>query len=832
MSSRTTAPGTGPTGRGAVVPPPESVPVLERPLGRLVGGRTAAQLARYGLDTGADLMRHLPRRYDTWGELTDLRTLVDGEQVTLQAEVTRCSSRRTRSGRPPAVLEATVTDGVGEMDVVLFGTVRLMSTYATRLAPGTTVLLSGKVGRHHGRRQLASPRFQVLDDLDQAGREALLARPVPIYPATDALPSWRVATAVRTVLDQLGPDDVPEPLPPDLRAREQLVDALTAYQWVHAPATTAQWKAARRRLRHEEALVLLTALAAARAEHAATTSAVAWPVPAPTGSLRADLDAALPYALTGAQQRVGAEIAQDLASTVPMQRLLQGDVGSGKTLVALRAMLQVVGAGGQAALLAPTEVLAAQHRDSLEQLLGPCGQAGRLGGADAAAPPAPGVVAPGSTPAPPARDVVRATRVHLLTGSTPAPRRREILAALAGGEPSVVVGTHALLAETVQLPFLGLVVVDEQHRFGVAQRDALRERGAVADPVTGVPRTPHLLVMTATPIPRTIAMTVFGDLAVSVLDELPAGRGRVQTFLVPWDRPAWVAGLWRRAAQEVAAGGRVYVVCPRIDATDTAGEEDGAGTTAGAGEAAGPGRGERGQGRASPGRPTGPGGAGRGQGRGGAPPPPGEAPGRPLASVAEWARLLAAEPALAGVGVTSLTGRMSPADKEAAMRAFASGRCPLMVSTTVVEVGVDVPEATMMVVLDADRFGLSQLHQLRGRVGRGSRPSVCMAVTGAEVDSTAFHRLKAFAGTTDGFALAEADLELRSEGNVLGAAQSGRRSDLDLLRVTRDADLIERVRSQAEAIVAADPGLEDHPALAAAITQRLDEENQAYLERS
>ena len=828
MSSRTTAPGTGPTGRGAVVPPPESVPVLERPLGRLVGGRTAAQLARYGLDTGADLMRHLPRRYDTWGELTDLRTLVDGEQVTLQAEVTRCSSRRTRSGRPPAVLEATVTDGVGEMDVVLFGTVRLMSTYATRLAPGTTVLLSGKVGRHHGRRQLASPRFQVLDDLDQAGREALLARPVPIYPATDALPSWRVATAVRTVLDQLGPDDVPEPLPPDLRAREQLVDALTAYQWVHAPATAAQWKAARRRLRHEEALVLLTALAAARAEHAATTSAVAWPVPAPTGSLRADLDAALPYALTGAQQRVGAEIAQDLASTVPMQRLLQGDVGSGKTLVALRAMLQVVGAGGQAALLAPTEVLAAQHRDSLEQLLGPCGQAGRLGGADAAGPPAPGVVAPGSTPAPPARDVVRATRVHLLTGSTPAPRRREILAALAGGEPAVVVGTHALLAETVQLPFLGLVVVDEQHRFGVAQRDALRERGAVADPVTGVPRTPHLLVMTATPIPRTIAMTVFGDLAVSVLDELPAGRGRVQTFLVPWDRPAWVAGLWRRAAQEVAAGGRVYVVCPRIDATDTAGEEDGAGT-ADAGEATGPGRGERGH--AGPGRAS-PGGAGRGQGRGGASPPPGEAPGRPLASVAEWARLLAAEPALAGVGVTSLTGRMSPADKEAAMRAFASGRCPLMVSTTVVEVGVDVPEATMMVVLDADRFGLSQLHQLRGRVGRGSRPSVCMAVTGAEVDSTAFHRLKAFAGTTDGFALAEADLELRSEGNVLGAAQSGRRSDLDLLRVTRDADLIERVRSQAEAIVAADPGLEDHPALAAAITQRLDEENQAYLERS
>ena len=810
MSSRTTAPGTGPTGRGAVVPPPESVPVLERPLGRLVGGRTAAQLARYGLDTGADLMRHLPRRYDTWGELTDLRTLVDGEQVTLQAEVTRCSSRRTRSGRPPAVLEATVTDGVGEMDVVLFGTVRLMSTYATRLAPGTTVLLSGKVGRHHGRRQLASPRFQVLDDLDQAGREALLARPVPIYPATDALPSWRVATAVRTVLDQLGPDDVPEPLPPDLRAREQLVDALTAYQWVHAPATTAQWKAARRRLRHEEALVLLTALAAARAEHAATTSAVAWPVPAPTGSLRADLDAALPYALTGAQQRVGAEIAQDLASTVPMQRLLQGDVGSGKTLVALRAMLQVVGAGGQAALLAPTEVLAAQHRDSLEQLLGPCGQAGRLGGVDAAAPPAPGVVAPGSTPAPPARDVVRATRVHLLTGSTPAPRRREILAALAGGEPAVVVGTHALLAETVQLPFLGLVVVDEQHRFGVAQRDALRERGAVADPVTGVPRTPHLLVMTATPIPRTIAMTVFGDLAVSVLDELPAGRGRVQTFLVPWDRPAWVAGLWRRAAQEVAAGGRVYVVCPRIDVAD----ESGAGPAADA-AAPGPAADEDVVGSDDD----------LLDGLDGA-------PARPPAAVAEWAERLRAEPALEGVRIGTLTGRMGQADKDAAMEDFASGRAPVLVATTVVEVGVDVPEASLMVILDADRFGLSQLHQLRGRVGRGGRESVCIAVTGAEVGSPAYHRLRAFARIGDGFALAEADLALRSEGNVLGAAQSGRASDLDLLRVTRDGDVIAQARVEAEAVIAVDPELKDHRALAAAIADRLDEESEAFLDRA
>ena len=769
--------------RSTRAPRPGSVGLLGRPVTRFVGKRTAAQLAKQGVETGGDLLRLLPRRYDTWGDLTDMRTLVKGEQATIQAQIVRASSRRTRSGRAPALMEATVTDGVSTMDVVQFGAAGQMRARATQLAPGTTVLMSGKVGLHRGRRQLSNPRLYVLDELDEAEREALLARPMPIYSGTEALPSWSVGKAVRTVLDQLEPGDVPDPLPEDLRRQAGLIDAYTAYRWVHRPDDAHQWKAARTRLRHEEALVLQVALAQRRAHHEATRTAVAWPEPEATGSLRADLDAALPYDLTAGQVRVGQEITTDLARTVPMQRLLQGDVGSGKTLVALRAMLQVVGGGGQAALLAPTEVLAAQHHSSLEAVLGPLGRLGMLGGAE------------------------RATRVHLLTGSTPAAQRRRVLADLAAGEPAIVVGTHALLSETVQIPFLGLVVVDEQHRFGVAQRDALRERGGVTDPVTGQRHTPHLLVMTATPIPRTVAMTVFGDLVTSVLDELPVGRSPVTTHLVPWSRTSWVEGIWRRAAKEVAAGGRVYVVCPRIEGGDDE-PQQGDAPASDAGTDA-----ERASGLLELDEPA-------------------PRPDRPLASVEEWRQRLEAEPALERIGVGVLTGRMSSEDKASAMMGFASGATPVLVSTTVIEVGVDVPEASMMVILDADRFGLSQLHQLRGRVGRGDRESVCVAVTGVEVGTTAFHRLKAFASTTDGFALAEADLDLRSEGDVLGASQSGRTSGLDLLRVTRDAQLIATARRQAERIVDDDPQLREHRALAAAIVERLDEEAQAFLERA
>ncbi len=630
-------------------------------------------------------------------------------------------------------------------------------------------MFGGVVGEYRGTRQLTHPDYLMVGDggdvADDEQALYLASLPIPMYPATASMPTWKLQRCVRTVLDTLTEEDVPDPVPAEVRTRAGLPTRFAALRLVHTPQTTQEAYKGRHRLRFEEAFVLQAAIAQRRARTAAEDATAR---PGRPGGLLEKFDAALPFTLTSGQVAVGDELAHDLAQPRPMQRLLQGEVGSGKTVVALRAMLQVIDAGGQAALLAPTEVLAAQHARTLRSLLGPLAEGGLLGGAD------------------------DGTQVALLTGSLPAAARKKALLQAASGEAGIVVGTHALLSENVQFADLGLVVVDEQHRFGVEQRDALRAKGKVS---------PHLLVMTATPIPRTVAMTVFGDLEVSSLTQIPAGRSGITTVVVPAGNPRWMERTWERVREEVDAGHRAYVVCPRIHPDDEV-----------SGKAAAADFDEVPDFLALPGAET---------------------PDRaPLRAVLEVAEQLRATPALAGLTVDVLHGQMPPADKDAAMARFAAGTSQVLVSTTVVEVGVDVPEATVMVVFDADRFGLSQLHQLRGRVGRGSAPGLCLLVSTAEPGSDAAARVEALAETTDGFRLAQLDLELRSEGDVLGAAQSGRTSGLRLLRVVKDADLIEEARREAAAVIAADVDLGGHPALAAAIAAQLDPDQEQFLDRA
>ena len=542
-----------------------------------------------------------------------------------------------------------------------------------------------------------------------------------------------------------------------------LAEAIRA---AHLPLEDEDWKRARQRLKWDEAFVIQTALAQRRRIAAALP---AMPRPAGPGGLAAAFDATLPFMLTEGQQAAGLTISTDLSCAHPMHRLLQGEVGSGKTVIAVRAMLQVVDAGGQAALLAPTEVLAQQHYRSVSDLLGPLGQSGRLGAAD------------------------KSTRVALLTGALGAASRREALLDAASGAAGIVIGTHALLEERVQFADLGLVVVDEQHRFGVEQRDLLREKAQDG--------RPHVLVMTATPIPRTVAMTVYGDLDVSTLSELPAGRSPIATHVVPAaDKPRYLERAWERVREEVERGQQGYVVCPRIGGDEEAGghpDDDGI---------------EPGQDAA---------------------PPPGSpgTPGRPPLAVLDLAPALEQGP-LKGLRLGVLHGRLRPEDKDRIMRDFAAGTIDVLVATTVVEVGVDVPNATTMVVMDAERFGVSQLHQLRGRVGRGTVPGLCLLVTEAADGSKSRERLEAVATTLDGFRSSRLDLEQRREGDVLGAAQAGRRSSLRLLTLLRDEDLIGQARREATALVDGDPGLDRHPGLAAAISELLGPDQAEYLEKA
>ncbi len=725
-------------------------------MSRSLGAAAVRALAALGVHTDGDLLRYYPRRYVAPGRPADLGGLVEGEHVTVVGEVARAHVRTTSTGK--TLMEVLVTDGSGTLRIAFFARHRNALQHHQRvLTPGARAYFTGVVSRYHGDLQLVHPDFDTLEQ-----DPAAASRPKPIYPASKAIPSWAIENAVRAVLDPLREDDLPDPLPDDVRAAHHYPGLVRALHQVHRPQTDDDWRVARSRLRFEEAFVLQAELARRRVRADARPGMAR---PYRPGGLLDAFDARLPFELTAGQREVGAQLAADLARPVPMQRLLQGEVGSGKTVVALRAMLQVVDAGGQAALLAPTEVLAAQHLRTLRGLLGDLAEEGLLGGAE------------------------QATRVVLLTGSQTAAARRAALLDAASGRAGIVIGTHALLSDQVQLADLGLVVVDEQHRFGVRQRDALRAKARLV---------PHTLVMTATPIPRTVAMTTFGDLETSVLRDIPAGRAGTRTHVVPTARPEWLRRAWQRVAEAAREGARAYVVCARIDPDEPPGTgDDDADLVL---DTAEPGQDAR--------------------------------PRPPLRAVLEVAEQLRAEPVLAGVGVGVLHGRMPPELKDRAFSDFASGATPVLVSTTVIEVGVDVPAATVMVVLDADRFGLSQLHQLRGRVGRGAARGLCLLVSDAPEGSDAQRRLATLEATSDGFALAEADLELRREGDVLGAAQSGASSSLRLLRISRDEQVIARARAAAVEVVRVDPQLAAHPALAAAIQERLAGDREEYLDRT
>jgi ATP-dependent DNA helicase RecG len=704
------------------------------------------------IHTVGDLLAFWPRRYRTRD--ADLGTAEVGKFLVGVAEV-KSASTRPMQKRRGTMLNVVITDGRHDIDITFFKA----WGHEKVLVPHARGIFAGVVGRYNQRLQLTHPGYTMLDDFDAGERKDL----IPIYRRVGKLHTWTVTESVRRVLDVL--DDVPDAIPAEVRERRGLVSRTDALRGIHTPNTMAEVETARRRLRFEEAFVLQVTLAQRRRT---ASGQVTTPRAARAGGILEAFDARLPFSLTAGQQEVGATIAEEMGRDVPMHRLLQGEVGSGKTVVALRAMLAAVDAGGQAALLAPTEVLAAQHHRTISAMLGDLGEGGMLGGAE------------------------HGTRVALLTGSQTTAERRRTLLDIVSGDAGIVVGTHALLQENVDFLDLALVVVDEQHRFGVEQRDALRGKGTVP---------PHVLVMTATPIPRTVAMTVFGDLETSTLRELPAGRAPITTHVVPEERPGWMARTWARVAEEVATGRQAYVVCPRIGDDDVPDED-----TDLRAEAV-------------------PDDEGDDEGDGEAPAPP-----RPLKSVYAVHAALAEEPALAGLSVEVLHGRLPADEKDAVMGRFQRGELDVLVSTTVVEVGVDVPNASVMVVMDADRFGVSQLHQLRGRIGRGGHPGLCLLVTGSDAEP-ATERLDAVAATTDGFELARLDLSQRREGDILGAAQHGRRTQLEFLHILQDEDVIEQARDDAFALVAADPELATHPHLAAAVSARVDAEQAAYLER-
>lgn len=705
---------------------------LDSKLVGVLGDRTAKVLRDlYGYSTIGDLLHHYPRRYLVRGELSDISELVEGDEVTILAQVFSATSRRLHA-RKGNILEVVVTDGTAKLSLTFFN----QAWREKELKVGRQGLFAGKVGVFNGKRQLAHPDYELIpdgSDVDSAV-EGFAGKYLPMYPASAKLPSWKIAQCIELAIGAL--DEVPDFMPDWVRTKYGFPSLHQALVQLHNPADLNSAEKSRQRITFDEALLMQLLLLTRRRE-LKELSAVARPEQ-DDGILK-KFDSSLQFQLTGGQIAVAQEIANDLAQPHPMHRLLQGEVGSGKTIVALRAALTVIDNGGQAALLAPTEVLAAQHLRTIEKLLGPLAQGGMLGAEE------------------------NATQVTLITGSQSAASRRDALAKAASGEAGIVVGTHALLGESVEFKDLGLIIVDEQHRFGVEQRDALKSKAV---------NPPHLLVMTATPIPRTVAMTVFGDLDVSTLRELPLGRAPITTHVVPvLEKPSYLDRAWSRIKEEVAQGHQAYVVAPRISASVS---ED-ADMDFLMGESA-----------------------------------------TTMASVEELGPQLQSG-ALTGLKVAPLHGRLSAEEKEATMRAFSHREIDVLVCTTVIEVGVDVPNATVMVIMDADRFGVSQLHQLRGRVGRGTSPGLCLLVTSASPESAARERLSAVAATLDGFELSRIDLEQRREGDVLGVSQSGGKSHLRLLRVLRDEALIEAAREDASTIL--DSGIESHPRLVAELAQ-------------
>jgi ATP-dependent DNA helicase RecG len=727
----------------------------------IIGDRTADALAAvFGMSTVEELLRHYPRRYVVRGEFSDISSLIEGDEVTVLAEIAAVKTRRA-NGRN--ILEVNVTDGSAVMSLTFFN----QPWREKELKIGKTGMFAGKVGSFNGKRQLSHPDYQLIpdgDDVDSA-LAAFAGKYLPVYPAGGKMPSWKISQCVELVLESLG--EVEDYLPADVIQEFGYPTLKGAFISIHKPESLEAADLARLRLTFDEAILLQLLLAGRRAELKALD---ATPRKIATNGLVSTFESKLPFKYTSGQIEVNSEIESDMQQPHPMHRLLQGEVGSGKTVIALRAMLSVIESGGQAALLAPTEVLAAQHFKTISNLLGELAQAGTLQGSG------------------------EGTQLALLTGSLNANQKREVLGRIANSEAGIVIGTHALISEGVEFHDLALVVVDEQHRFGVEQRDALRMKAT---------KPPHLLVMTATPIPRTVAMTIFGDLDVSTLRQLPSGRSPITTHVIPvLEKPHYLDRAWERVKEEVTKGHQVYIVAPRISESN---EDSPKAKISAADIAMAKMMGDEITSEELAGTEK-------------------------MTSVEELAPKLATG-ALKGLKLAPLHGRQSAELKDETMTAFSKGQIDVLVATTVIEVGVDVPNASMMVIMDADRFGVSQLHQLRGRVGRGTTPGLCLLVSGAAEDSPAMARLSAVAGTLDGFELSRIDLDQRREGDVLGRAQSGTKSHLRLLRVLRDEALIEEARRVAVDLIAKDSKLASHPALAAQVAILKEEERSAFLDK-